>query len=137
MVDKITSDAELITRVRAATGYEESDLPTTDIDSIISTAKLRLSSETDASDWYTDSGLGLALFAYTCMRVKAAVENIPLQSYSLGDESVSFTTGDETNSIQLNQWAEDVRVGLESSDAVTESARLASNSADYIGSTSI
>lgn len=137
MVDEITTDGELITRVRAATGYDESDLSQSDIESLLATAKLRLSSETGASDWYSDSGLGLSLFAYTCMRVKAAVENIPLQSYSLGDETVSFKTSNETDSLQMSQWAEDVRVGIESSDAVTESARLPSNTADYIGSTSI
>jgi hypothetical protein len=136
-VKEITSNSELITRVRAATGYDESDLSTTDMESIVSTTKLRLSTETDATDWYADSGLGLALYAYTCMRVKAAVENIPLQSYSLGDESVAFDTSDESDSMQMQQWVEDVNVGLQSSDAVDQTTRLPSNSADYIGSSSV
>ena len=136
-VQEITDDSDLISRVRAATGYDESDLSETDMQSIISTTKLRLSTETEASDWYADSGLGLALYAYACMRVKSAVENIPLQSYSLGDESVSFNTSNESDSLQMQQWAEDVNIGMESSDAVDQTTRLPSNSSDYIGSSSV
>ena len=131
----ITSDAELKTAVRADTQYDDSDdeLSDTDLDTLINRAKQRLYLKTDSTEWYSDSGLGMALFGYSCMRVKSAMENIPLDSYSLGDEDVSFDTDDPDNSLQLETWADDVRVGLETSSIDAKNARLPQNSADYIG----
>lgn len=129
----ITTDTELETAVRHETGYEVSDLSDDRLGSIIDRAKHRLNLRTGASDWFSDSGLGLALFGYACIRAKASIENIPLDSYNLLDEDVSFDTDDPDDSIQLQQWHQDVQEGLSNSGAASQTSRLPSNSADYIG----
>jgi len=131
----ISSDADLEAAVRAATGYDESDLPTDAFTEIANRAKQLLVLRTESEDWYSDSGLGLALFAYTCIRAKSSIENIPLDSYNLLDEDVSFDTDSPEDSIQLNQWHQDIQIGLSNSTASEETSRLPSNSADYIGET--
>lgn len=131
----ITTDSELKTAVRADTQYDDSEdeLSDTDLETLINRAKQRLYLQTDSTEWYSDSGLGLALFGYACMRVKSAMENIPLDSYSLGDEDVSFDTDDVDDSLQMQMWAEDVSTGLDASTVDATNARLPQNSADYIG----
>jgi hypothetical protein len=130
-----TSDSELQTAVRDETSYDntEDELPQTQLDTIIERAKGRMELETGSSAWYSDDGLGYALVAYTCMRAKAAVENVPLSSYSLGDEQVSFDTSDATDSQQMEQWAEDVRVGLDASDKDEQTGPRLADSAGYVG----
>jgi len=129
----ITNDTELRDAVRADTGYDESDLLQNRLESIINRAKQTLYLRTDNSDWFSDSGLGLALFGYSCIRAKASVENIPLDSYNVLDEDVSFDTDSPEDSIQLNQWHQDVQIGLSNSSVSNSTSRLPSNSADYIG----
>lgn len=131
----ITSDSDLQTAVRHETGYEESDLDADRLSSILDRAKHRLYLRADSSGWYNDSGLGLALFGYSCIRAKASVENIPLDSYNLLDEDVSFDTDDPDDSIQLQQWHQDVQEGLSNSGAASQTSRLPNNSTDYIGET--
>lgn len=134
-----TTDAELIDVVRGETGYEdtEEELPTDRMDVVVERSKGRLQMETAVSDadWYSDDGLGFALGAYACMRAKAAVENISLSSYSIGDEDVTFDTDDPENSQQLQQWADDVAAGLDSSDADTDTGKQPRNTSGYIGET--
>lgn len=131
----IEDDAELKTAVRHETGYtDQEDLGDGRLSSIIDRSKQRVSLRTGATDWFTDSGLGFALFAYACIRAKSSIENIPLESYNLLDEEVTFDTDDPEDSIQLQQWHDDVQAGLSNSSAVgDEHTRLPSNSADYIG----
>lgn len=129
----ITSDTELQTAVRHETGYEQSDLSDDRLASLIDRAKQRLYLRTDSSDWFSDSGLSLALFGYACIRAKSSIENIPLDSYNLLDEDVSFDTDSAEDSIQLQQWHQDVQEGLSNSVAAEQTTRLPNNSADYIG----
>lgn len=133
----IDDESELLDRVRAATGYEDSpeELPATQLSSIFDTAKLHVSLKTGADDFFNDDGLALVLFAYTCMRAKAAVENIPLSSYTLGDEQLSFESSDPDGSQQLQQWAEDVAVGMAALDSGTKDARVPTNTSQYVGNT--
>jgi len=133
----ITSDSELKERVYAATSYDDSpdELPDSQLSTILDTAKLRLYQEAGSDNWYSSDGLGLALFAYTAMRAKASVENIPLDSYDLGDEVVEFNTDDPDNSVQLNQWADDVAAGLAAFEEGSDDARVPTNTAGYIGKT--
>lgn len=134
-----TTDDELISIVRGETGYEDNsdELPATRMDVVIERSKGRLQMETDVSDgeWYTDDGLGFALGGYACMRAKAAVENISLSSYSIGDEDVTFDTDDPEDSHQLQQWADDVAAGLDKSDADTDTGKMPRNTSGYIGET--
>jgi hypothetical protein len=128
-------DDDVLAAVRAETSYENTsdELPDTQLSEILERAKHRVALETGSTSWYSDSGLGLVLIAYTCMRAKSAVENIPLSSYSIGDEAISFNTDDPEDSQQLQQWADDVRVGLDASSLDTKQGVGMKNTADYIG----
>lgn len=129
------SDSELRQRVRDETSYEDhaDELPQSQLDGIIGAAKGRLELETGSDQWYSDDGLGFALAAYTCMRAKAAVENVSMSSYSIGDEQVSFESASPEDSQQLQQWAEDVTVGLDASSLDTAQGPVPTNTADYVG----
>jgi hypothetical protein len=129
------TDDELKTIVYSGTSYEDSpdELPESQLDIIIEQAKAKVELTTESDSWYTDDGLGFALAAYTKMRAKSAVENIGLSNYSLGAEDVSFHHADPDESLQLEQWAEDVNDGLDASN-VTESGNLQPrDSAGYVG----
>lgn len=130
-----TTDSELEQIVRGETGYEdaEGELPTSDMEVVIEQSKGRMELETGSDAYYSDDGLGFALAAYTKMRAKAAVENVPLSSYNIGDEQVSFDTDDPEDSHQLQQWAEDVRVGLDASDLDESQGPGMQNTSGYIG----
>lgn len=130
-----TSDSELIEIVRGETGYEDTpdELPASDMDVIVGQSKARMELETGSDAYYSDDGLGFALAAYTKMRAKASVENVSLASYTIGDEQVSFKNADPETSQQLQQWAEDVRVGLNSSDLDEDSGLQPRNTSGYIG----
>lgn len=132
-----TSDNDVKSAVRAETQYEdnEDELPEVDLTLLIERAKHRVSLETGSTDWYTDSGMGMVLIAYTCMRAKAAVENAAIVSYSLGDESVQLRNADPETSQQIQQWADDVRVGLEASSVDASQRLKPRNSSSYIGET--
>lgn len=130
-----TTDDELETIVRDETSYDDTpdELPSSQLGTVIERAKGRMELETGSDQWYVDDGLGYALAAYACMRAKAAVENVALSDYSIGDEDVSFTETDPETSQQLQQWAEDVTVGLNGSDLDTSQGLTLSNSTGYIG----
>lgn len=130
-----SDDEELKTIVRGETGYDDDpdELPTDDMDVVVAQSKGRMELETGSDQYYSDDGLGFALAAYTKMRAKAAVENIPLSSYQIGDEQVSFDTDDPEDSQQLEQWAEDVLVGLNASPLDSEQGPTIQNSTGYIG----
>jgi len=132
------NEGELKSVVRSETGYDDIDdeLQATDLDSIVSQSEGRLMLEADVSEstLYNDDGLSFALAAYTKIRAKAAAENVPLSSYSLGAEEVSFESADPDTSQQLLLWHEDARVGLDRSDAdSTQGGLTIANSSQYIG----
>lgn len=128
-------DSDVETAVRAETQYDDNadELPSSDLQNLIGRAKHRVSLETGDTSWYSDSGLGLVLIAYTCMRAKAAVENAFIESYSIGDQDVTVRNADPETSQQIQQWAEDVRVGLDASSADTHTGPLPRNTSDYVG----
>lgn len=130
-----TSDSELKTIVRAETSYEDTtdELPSSQLDTIVERAKAKIELRTSSTNWYNDDGLGFALAAYTCLRAKAAVENVPLSDYSLGDEQLSFDPDNPDSSQQLNQWAKDVRDGLNASSASLSNNPQPTNTSEYIG----
>jgi hypothetical protein len=134
-----TDDTELKEIVRDETSYENTadELPDDQLGTIIERAKGRMELDTGSSAWYSDDGLGFALAAYACMRAKSAVENFSLSNYSIGDESVSFRDESPEDSQQIQQWAEDVKVGLEASDKDEKVGPRPTNTSGYIGETSI
>lgn len=132
-------DSDLRTIVRAETGYEDNvdEFPQSDLDTIIEQSKGRVELKTGSDKWYSDNGLGFSLAGYAKMRAKAAMENVPLSSYTLGAEQVSFNEADPETSQQLQEWAEDVRVGLDASSVDDDTGKMPSNTAGYIGETSL
>lgn len=129
------NNAETKTIVRAETSYEDlpDELPSDQLDTLVERAKAKLEMTTGSGAWYSDDGLGFALAAYASMRAKAAVENISLSSYSIGDESASFDADDPETSQQLQQWAEDVSDGLDASSLDESVGPTPTNTSSYIG----
>lgn len=135
MVKFPTSDTELKNQVRDITSYEDTDdeLPSSQLDGIVDRSKAAMELETGSDQWYSDDGLGFALAAYVAMRAKAAIENVPLASYSIGDEQVTFDDDTVENSAQYQQWADDIRTGLDASDLDEQRGVTFKNSSSYIG----
>ncbi|UBF23166.1 hypothetical protein M1M34_gp015 [Haloarcula tailed virus 2] len=132
----ITSDPELKTRVRSATDYnddEDEGILDSDLDNIIKDAKSKVFLETGSKAWYTDDGLGFALIAYTCMRTKAQVENFAISSYTLGNETVNTRNATPEQSQQIQQWADDVRTGMNASELDGSTKPKMQNTSGYIG----
>lgn len=131
------NDNELKARVRDETSYEDTadELPSSQLDGIVEAAKGRVELETGSDQWYADDGLGFVLAAYTAMRAKAAIENVPLASYSIGDEQVTFDDDTVEDSAQYQQWAEDIRIGLDASSLDDPKGPTLQNSTGYIGET--
>lgn len=129
------TDAELKDIVRAETSYEDTadELPSTQLDAIVERAKAKTELETGSDAWFTDNGLGFALAAYTSMRAKAAVENFSLSNYSMGDEQVGFASDDPEDSQQIQQWADDVKTGLDASGVDEQQGPTPTNTSGYIG----
>lgn len=130
-------DTELKEAVRGDTLYDDTpdELSSDDLDRIVERAKGRLELETGVSEStiFSDDGLSFALVAYACMRAKAAIENISLSSYRIGQEDVEFHNADPDDSQQLQQWADDVRVGLDASDRDSPTGPTPQNTGDFIG----
>lgn len=137
----IQSDAELAEAVRDKTSYNDTadELPGTansgQLGGIIDDAKRVLYMRTDSDGWYSDLPYGQALVALTAMKAKAAVENINISSYGIGDESVQFTNADPEDSQQITAWSREVNEGIEKSDIDFDSggSPSLSNTASYIG----
>jgi hypothetical protein len=131
----IQSDSDLRDAVRAETSYDdtEDELPQSQLDTLIDRAKHRVSVETGSEQWYSDDGLGLVLVAYTCMRTKSSMENFAIEEYSLGNQDITTRNADPEDSQQIQQWAEDVRVGLDRSTVDESPTPKPRNTAHYVG----
>jgi hypothetical protein len=137
----ITSDAELVEAVRDLTSYDDTtdELPGDDttgqLSGLIDQAKRDLHIRTGSSEWYTDLGYGNALVAHLAIISKAAVENINLVSYTIGNERVELANADPEDSQQIQTWAAQVKDGLDNSEIEFENSQSLSlnNTASYIG----
>jgi hypothetical protein len=133
----ITDDTELETAVRDKTSYSDTsdEWPSTQADGNIDDAKRVLYMKTGSDKWYDDLAYGQALVAMTAMKAKAAIENINIQSYGIGDESLSFTNADPEDSQQIQSWSAEVNEALNQSDVAFEKEQdlQFSNTSSYIG----
>lgn len=113
----ITDDSELEEAVRDKTSYSDSgdEWPTTQAAGNIEDAKRILYIKTDSDNWYTDVAYGQSLVAMTAMKAKEAVENINIDSYGIGDESLSFSNADPDDSQQIRSWSSEINEGLNES----------------------
>jgi hypothetical protein len=133
----ITDDAALETAVRDKTSYADSgdEWPTTQATGNIEDAKRHLYMKTGSERWYEDVAYGQALVAVTAMKAKEAVENINIDQYGIGDESISFSNADPDSSQQIQSWsAEADRALSESEIAFRKKTDLPlQNTSNYIG----
>jgi hypothetical protein len=100
---------------------------------LIERSKAKLELETGVSSWFSNDGIGFALVAYTCMRAKAAVENISMSSYEIGAEQVDFHHADPEDNMQMQQWADDVNTGLDATDVDDSGNLQMADGAGYMG----
>lgn len=143
----VESDEELLAAVRDKTSYSDStdEWPgsydsansevTDQAGGNIADAKRILYTRTGSQGWYGDVAFGQALVAMTAMKAKEAVENINIQSYGIGDETLSFTNADPEDSAQLQSWSSEVNEALDKSEASFEHEQDfgLSNTSSYIG----
>jgi hypothetical protein len=133
----LTSDAELKTAVRDATSYDDvtDELPETQLTGLLEDAKREMYGRTGADEWYSDVNYGQALKAWTCIVVKAAVENINIESYNIADEAITLTNADPDDSQQIQLWMNQVNRALNQSDVGFERRQDLSftNTSAYIG----
>lgn len=133
----ITSDAELEEAVRDKTSYSDTgdEWPSAQAGGNLEDAKRVLYMKTDSTEWYSDVAYGQALVAMTAMKAKEAVENINIDSYGIGDESLSFSNADPESSQQIQSWSSEVNEGLaESKVNFTKKQDLQlRNTSSYIG----
>jgi hypothetical protein len=137
----VTSDAELVTAARDKTSYDDAadelpgDATTGQMSGIVDDAKRVLYMKTGSDQWYTDVAYGQALVAMTAMKMKEAVENINIEMYGVGDETLSFSNADPEDSQQIRSWSSEVNEGLNESGIEFDKAQDLSlkNTSSYIG----
>lgn len=143
----VTSDEELLAAVRDKTSYADSpdEWPgaydetagkvTEQAGGNIDDAKRVLYTRTGSDKWYSDVAYGQALVAMTAMKAKAAVENINIQRYGIGDETLVFSNADPDDSQQIQSWSGEVNEALDRSEVefANEQDFGLSNTASYIG----
>lgn len=136
----VTSDSEVETAVRDKTSYDSTpdellgDATSGQFSGILDDAKRRLYSRTGSEEWYSDVSYGQALVALTALKAKEAVENVNIDSYGIGDETLSFHNADPEDSQQIQAWSAEVNSSIaESSIEMDEDNVKFSNTASYIG----
>jgi len=133
----LTTDAELKAAVRDTTSYDDNtdELPSAQLDGLLNDAKRDMYGRTGSEEWYADVNYGQALKAWTSITVKAAVENINIDSYDIADESISLSNADPEDSQQIQLWMGQVSRALRDAEVnFTKSQDLSfSNTSAYIG----
>jgi hypothetical protein len=133
----VTTDSELLTAVRDKTSYSDTtdEWPSAQADGNLDDAKRILYMRTGSQDWYADVAYGQALVALTAMKAKEAVENINIDSYGIGDETLSFSNADPDDSIQIQSWSSEINEGLQQSDVEFDEQQDLGlrNTSSYIG----
>lgn len=143
----VTDDQELLEAVRDKTSYSDTtdewpgsyDSQNSEITGQaggnVDDAKRILYMRTGSEQWYTDLAYGQALVAMAAMKAKEAVENINIQSYGIGDETLSFTNADPDDSQQIRSWSSEVNEALQRSDVEFEHEQDLGfkNTSSYIG----
>jgi len=123
--------------VRDKTSYSDTsdEWPASQASGNIDDAKRVLYMKTGSDKWYDDLAYGQALVAMAAMKAKAAIENINIQSYGIGDESLSFTNADPEDSQQIQAWSGEVNEALNQSEVAFEKEQdlQFSNTSAYIG----
>lgn len=134
----ITDKSGLQSKVRSETGYDDTpdELPASDLGDLVDDAMLLLAVKAGftESDYFSDRGATLALLGASCIKSKASVENITVDSWSIGSGDVAIDAsgaGDEDR--VFAEYEDMMETGLAKSEAATESAFPTNiNSGTYI-----
>jgi hypothetical protein len=141
----VTDDEELLTAVRAKTSYADSsdEWPGTYSSGSISDqageniddAKRVLYARTGSTEWYADTAYGQALVAMAAMKAKEAVENINIERYGIGDETLAFSNADPESSQQIQSWSSEINEMLRQADVQFDNSQDLEfrNTSAYIG----
>jgi len=143
----VTNDEELLAAVRGKTSYadttdqwpgsydSQNDEITDQAGENVDDAKRILYMRTGSDKWYDDLSYGQALVALAAMKAKEAVENVNIDSYGIGDESLSFHNADPEDSQQIRSWSDEVNEGLDESALSFDKEQDLSfrNTSAYIG----
>lgn len=113
----VTSDTDLVDRVRFITGYEDDpkELPSSDMDGLIQAAKSDVYSEAETTEWYDEHHLSEVLVYTTCIKCKLHIENYSVSKWSIGNESVSTLQAVPDEEGQLMEWYSEVEDNLDDS----------------------
>jgi hypothetical protein len=115
----ITNDTELRAAVRTETQYDDARLSTEDLKGLVDSAKRVLALRAEATDFYGDRGLSVALLGVVCAKAKGAVENSPVRVKNISQDDVTFRTSDGS-SLQVGQYETMVQVGLSNSEVAQD-----------------
>jgi hypothetical protein len=133
----VTNDSELLFAVRDKTSYADNgdEWPGEQAKGNLEDAKRILYVKTGSTEWYADVAYGQALVAMTAMKAKEAVENVNIESYGIGDESLTFHNADPEASQQIQSWASEVNQGLSKAEVQFEHEQDLQfrNTSGYIG----
>lgn len=123
--------------VRGLTLYEDTadELPSSTLDTLVKTAKMRLQNKYGSDSFYSDSGLGQALVGATAIIAKSAVENYSVDRWDVGEGDIDVSGAGDADQVQFQQWARLTAEGVTSSDAVSDDSASPTgiNSSPYIG----
>lgn len=131
----ITGDADLKTKVRGLTLYEDTadELDATTLSTQIDIAKLRVKNKTDSDSWYSDDGLGQVLLGVTAILAKNAMENYSVSSWSIGDQVIDVNGAGDRDQSQFEDWNDMVLEGLQATNVTIDTGPSPSNTSSYIG----
>lgn len=114
----VTSDSDVITRVRIITGYDDQpdEIPQTTMSGLLDAAMAKLYSDIQTTAWYSDHNIGQALVYTLCIMSKLRVENYSVKKWSLGNESLTTLNANPDEEGQLQEWNDEINDNLEDSD---------------------
>lgn len=114
---EIDDDSDLKSLLRDITGYDEADISTTELESQIRIAKLRIKLKSGSTDFYSDDGLSLALFGASAITAKSTAENYAVDSWDVGAASIDVRNAGSEEQQQFTDWAQLVKEGLMAADS--------------------
>jgi len=129
-----TDDADAKQLARGLMLYDDTpdELPSTELDTHLRIAKMRLKTKTGNNNFYTLDGLGQALVATTAILSKTTVENYSVDSWDIGVGEIDVSGAGDEDVVQFSQWADMAAEGL-TSEGIGQTTATNINSASYIG----
>lgn len=133
----VTNKSELLHAVRDKTSYSNTtdEWPKEQAEGNLKDAQRILYMRTGSKEWFDEVAYGQALVALTAMKAKEAVENVNIDSYGIGNETLSFANADPDDSQQIRSWSSEINEGLNVSDISFEKEQdlQFNNVSSYIG----